>query len=79
MAEKGIREEEILEEREDCLLSNSKRSFTVKGSGWFVCPSAHQWSSDDSWCMIDLREQTIRQRTKQMCVEMHLTGSASIY
>ena len=46
----------------------SRRYFEVKGFAWFNCPNRHhRWPSAHSWCIIDLKTQTICYRYKQMC------------
>ena len=72
MAKNGIEEEDIPEETTFPYTENSKRYFTDEGAAWFTCPNNHWWTSNTSRCVIDLKEQTICNKTKQICAECML-------
>lgn len=53
----------------------SRRYFEVKGFAWFNCPlQHHSWPSAHSWCIIDLKTQTICYRYKQTCKKCERTA-----
>ena len=51
----------------------SKRYYKGRAKGEFKCRDddcANTWSSPHSWCIIDLREQTIVMKFKQKCIKV---------